>query len=198
MARPVRGVCTTPGVRHSALGQVARSTFVPSSTERQHEKPAWQVALYSPAARGKELLEDRPRSGRPRKITPDDEAEIVRTRVWTMCSRTRTACPGLSDESHPQAGAAAWRTRSVLRRVHDDHAPRLGREVTLHQIRRRPGILVALRRPPLPSSRHTHQTPTPELPSHGQGSGRPSDHHLADLAGSWTTAPPHRVLQAVH
>ena len=25
-----------------------------------------------------ELLEDRPRSGRPRKITPDDEAEIVR------------------------------------------------------------------------------------------------------------------------
>ena len=34
-----------------------------------------------------------------------------------------------------------------------------------------------------------------ELPSHGQGSGRPSDHHLQDLAGSWTTAPPHRVLQ---
>ena len=75
-----------------------------------------------------ELLEDRPRSGRPRKITPDDEAEIVRKTL----------------EEKP-ADATHWSCRLMAKEV-----------------------------------------------------GRPSDHHLADLAGSWTTAPPHQVLQAVH
>ena len=68
-----------------------------------------------------ELLEDRPRSGRPRKITP-----------------------GRRSGDRPQDPRGEARRRHAL-----------------------------------------------ELPSHGQGSGRPSDHHLADLAGSWTTA--HRI-----
>ena len=55
----------------------------------------------------------------------------------------------------------SWHIRDV---GHPELVRSLGREVTLHQIRRRPGILVALRRPPLPSSRHTHQTPTPHQP----------------------------------
>ena len=41
-----------------------------------------------------ELLEDRPRSGRPRKITPDDEAEIVRkTLEEKPADATHWSCP---------------------------------------------------------------------------------------------------------
>ena len=66
-----------------------------------------------------ELLEDRPRSGRPRKITPDDEAG-----------------------DRPQDPRGEARRRHAL-----------------------------------------------ELPSHGQGSGRPSDHHLGGSGGLMDYSP---------
>ena len=64
-----------------------------------------------------ELLEDRPRSGRPRKITPDDEAEIVRkTLEEKPADATHWSCRLMAKEVgvHPLS-ANVRETRSTQR-----------------------------------------------------------------------------------
>ena len=63
-----------------------------------------------------ELLEDRPRSGRPRKITPDDEAEIVRkTLEEKPADATHWSCRLMAKEVgvHPTTISRIWRAHGL-------------------------------------------------------------------------------------
>ena len=63
-----------------------------------------------------ELLEDRPRSGRPRKITPDDEAEIVRkTLEEKHADATHWSCRLMAKEVgvHPTTISRIWRAHGL-------------------------------------------------------------------------------------
>ena len=63
-----------------------------------------------------ELLEDRPRSGRPRKITPDDEAEIVRkTLEEKPADATYWSCRLMAKEVgvHPTTISRIWRAHGL-------------------------------------------------------------------------------------
>ena len=63
-----------------------------------------------------ELLEDRPRSGRPRKITPDDEAEIVRkTLEEKPADATHWSCRLMAKEVgvHPTTIPRIWRAHGL-------------------------------------------------------------------------------------
>ena len=68
------------------------------------------------AGGGEELLEDRPRSGRPRKITPDDEAEIVRkTLEEKPADATHWSCRLMAKEVgvHPTTISRIWRAHGL-------------------------------------------------------------------------------------
>ena len=63
-----------------------------------------------------ELLEDRPRSGRPRKITLDDEAEIVRkTLEEKPADATHWSCRLMAKEVgvHPTTISRIWRAHGL-------------------------------------------------------------------------------------
>ena len=68
------------------------------------------------AGGGEELLEDRPRSGRPRKITPDDEAEIVRKPLEEKpADATHWSCRLMAKEVgvHPTTISRIWRAHGL-------------------------------------------------------------------------------------
>ena len=78
------------------------------------DQPQW-LDRYE-AGGVEELLEDRPRSGRPRKITPDDEAEIVRkTLEENPADATHWSCRLMAKEVgvHPTTISRIWRAHGL-------------------------------------------------------------------------------------
>ena len=87
----------------------------------------------------------------------------IRPQVVPHRPADHSTAPRVHDDRYVQEPAPRWHIRDV---GHPELVRSLGREVTLHQIRRRPGIPVTLRRAPLLATGRTLQAGQPHQATH--------------------------------